>query len=150
MPELITVLSSVFLEVGVVAFYVMIFGGHVYGWHAWQVQAFAPELSTITVVLYAKSVFDMLYIFLSLFRADLSTNTIHGLFRVPELLIVGFVVPAIVVISVINLVRAYRPLPAVPPLRLVWRANLYAIAACFATDPFAPYINHWAAQYGTL
>jgi carbon starvation protein CstA len=121
----------------------------VYSWGSWETQAFAPELSTVTVVLYAQTVFDVFPKLKILVNSDLgaSTNTIHGLFRLSELLLAAVVIPVIVVVLVVNLVRAYRPEPENPSLWLVWRANLYAIVACFATNPLAPYINHWAAQY---
>jgi len=148
LPDLSTVLNDVIFEITVVIIYVAVFGYFVYGSSSWKTQAFAPELSTIAVVLYAKTVWELFPKYFELANRDISASSdvVDGLFQVGELLLLCGILPFITVSLVLNQVSAYHPKPE-PDLNMVWRANLYAIAACFALNPFAAYISYWAKKY---
>jgi hypothetical protein len=146
-------LSSIFshdalLELGVVLIYVPCFGAAVYGWRMPEAYAVAPELSTVTVVLYAQSIFPLIGSIFALSRAPLTSATIHGLFQLPEILVIGVALPVMGVIMTINNVRSYLGLPSNSDTwESIQRANLYAFVLCVVTNPITTYINHMVASY---
>jgi|SRR5580704_5178375 hypothetical protein len=149
MDELIAIYKEIAIEVVVVIAYVRLFHYLVYRRDVCEGRAFAPELSTVTVVLYATAVVDIVPDWIALAGMSIaeSSEPIHGLFRVPELLMACIVLPALAVAIVVEQVRAYQPKPAPHPPHLIWRANLSGISTCFAMIPFRPYILHWALEF---
>ncbi len=139
-------MSNFAIEAIVAAVYVACFGVTIHGWQAAEAYAVAPELSVVVVVLYSKLIIELSGIMCGLIQANLTTETIHGLFWIPYLLIFTIAIPASIFWITINLVRSYLGVPAGRDLwQLIMRANFFAALLCVATSLLTTYIDAMAA-----